>query len=65
MNKAQYNKVMGYIEKGKKEGAKLLCGGKRPSHCKVGYFVEPTVFVDVKENMSIWQEEIFGPVLSV
>lgn len=56
---------MRYIELGKKEGATLLCGGKRPAGLTKGYFVEPTVFTNVKEYMTIWKEEIFGPVLSV
>ena len=59
----QFTKVMGFVEKGKKEGAKLLCGGKR-AHSK-GYFVEPTVFEGVTEEMTIGKEEIFGPVMSV
>lgn len=55
------NKILGYIESGKKEGAKLLCGGGR--HGTKGYFVEPTVFCDVTDNMTIAKEEIFGPVM--
>lgn len=65
VNKIQYDKVMGYIQAGKDEGATLLTGGKRNPKFSKGYFIEPTVFVDVKENMKIWKEEIFGPVLSV
>ncbi|XP_013200199.2 aldehyde dehydrogenase 1A1 isoform X2 [Amyelois transitella] len=57
------NKILGYIEKGKKEGAKLLTGGKRIG--KTGYYIEPTVFVDVKDDMTIAREEIFGPVQSI
>jgi aldehyde dehydrogenase (NAD+) len=59
----QFNKVLGYIESGKKEGAKLLCGGERVG--EKGYFVAPTVFADVQDEMKIAQEEIFGPVMSV
>src|SRR5690348_3000231 len=59
----QFNKVMGYIDKGKKENAKLLCGGNRVGN--KGYFIEPTVFGDVKDDMKIAQEEIFGPVMSI
>ena len=58
-------KVLNYIKKGIEEGAKLICGGKIPENLKKGYFLEPTIFVDVKNEMSIAQEEIFGPVLSV
>lgn len=59
----QMNKILNYIEIGKKEGARLLTGGKR--HGNKGYFVEPTVFADVKDNMTIAKEEIFGPVMSI
>ena len=58
------NLVLGYIESGKKEGAKLLTGGQRISSLK-GYFVEPTVFVDCTDEMTIVKEEIFGPVMSI
>jgi aldehyde dehydrogenase (NAD+) len=59
----QFNKVMGYIDSGKREGAKLMCGGDRAGD--KGYFVQPTVFADVQDEMTIAQEEIFGPVMSV
>jgi aldehyde dehydrogenase (NAD+) len=55
--------VMGYIDSGKREGAKLLCGGKRVGD--QGYFIEPTVFDNVKDEMKVAREEIFGPVMSV
>jgi aldehyde dehydrogenase (NAD+) len=54
---------MHYITLGKKEGAQCLTGGER--HGDRGYFVEPTLFTDVKDDMSIAKDEIFGPVLSV
>ena len=54
---------MNYIDKGVKEGAKLVAGGKRVG--SKGYFVEPTVFADVTEDMTIAKEEIFGPVMSI
>lgn len=54
---------MNYIDIGKKEGAKLLTGGKRVG--SRGWFVEPTVFADVKDDMTIAKEEIFGPVMSI
>ncbi|MDD5095545.1 MAG: aldehyde dehydrogenase family protein [Dehalococcoidia bacterium] len=57
--------VLGYIEKGKAEGARLVAGGGRPKHLKRGWYVEPTLFVDVDNMSTIAQEEIFGPVLSV
>src|SRR5215472_9864775 len=60
---AQFDKVMGYIESGKKQGAKMLCGGDRVG--SRGYFIRPTVFADVKDDMKIAQEEIFGPVMSI
>ena len=59
----QFDRVMGYIESGKKEGAKLLTGGKRVG--EHGYFIEPTVFADVKDDMKIAHEEIFGPVMNI
>lgn len=59
----QFNKIMHYIETGKKEGAKLMTGGGRVG--KKGWFVEPTVFADVKDDMTIAKEEIFGPVMSI
>ncbi|XP_055852518.1 aldehyde dehydrogenase X, mitochondrial [Episyrphus balteatus] len=58
-----FNKVLNYIESGKQEGAKLECGGKRFGD--VGFFIEPTVFSDVKDDMKIAKEEIFGPVQSI
>jgi coniferyl-aldehyde dehydrogenase len=63
VSKAQYDKVLSYIERGTKEGATLLTGGKPIG--KKGYYIEPTIFGDVEDNMSIAQDEIFGPVLSV
>jgi aldehyde dehydrogenase (NAD+) len=54
---------MGYIDSGKKDGAKLLTGGKR--HGDRGYFIEPTVFDGVTDEMKIAKEEIFGPVMNV
>ncbi len=65
INARQRERVLGYIEKGKAEGARLLVGGGRPAHLPKGYFVEPTLFVDVDPDATIAQEEIFGPVLSV
>jgi aldehyde dehydrogenase (NAD+) len=65
VNARQLERVLGYIEKGKAEGARLVVGGKRSDRFDKGYFVEPTLFVDVKPDMTIAQEEIFGPVLAV
>jgi len=62
---AQRDRVIGYIEKGRQEGARLVVGGGRPSAPPTGYYVEPTIFADVEPGMHIAQEEIFGPVLSV
>ncbi|MFT4286554.1 aldehyde dehydrogenase family protein [Nocardioides sp.] len=61
----QHERVLGYIAKGIEEGATLAVGGGRPAHLERGWFVEPTLFVDVDNSMTIAQEEIFGPVLSV
>ena len=59
------NSVLKYIEKGKQEGAKLACGGFIPEINPKGAYLEPTIFVNVRNSMSIAQEEIFGPVLCV
>lgn len=61
----QYERVLGYINIGREEGARVVTGGGRPSRFDRGYFVAPTVFDDVRPTMRIAQEEIFGPVLSV
>jgi len=60
----QLERVQGYIEKGKAEGAKLALGGGRPAGLNRGFFIEPTVFTDVQPDMTIFKEEIFGPVVS-
>ncbi len=65
INARQRERVLSYIEKGKAEGARLLLGGGTPGHLDKGYYVEPTVFVDVSNDMTIAREEIFGPVLAV
>ena len=59
------NTVLKFIEKGKQEGAKLVCGGKIPDINVKGAYLEPTIFINVRNSMSIAQEEIFGPVLCV
>jgi aldehyde dehydrogenase (NAD+) len=63
VDRAQFDRVMSYIESGQSEGATLACGGKRLGDR--GYFIEPTVFADVQDGMKIAREEIFGPVMSV
>ncbi len=66
VSKKQYDRVESYIRKGIEEGAEVLVGGEgHPEGLDAGYFVKPTVFVDVENDMTIAQEEIFGPVLSV
>jgi len=67
INETQFNKILRYVEVGKKEGAKLILGGKacQKGNCAEGYFIEPTIFVNVTPEMRIAQEEIFGPVVSV
>lgn len=65
INQRQRERVLAYIEKGRAEGARLLLGGSVPASLEKGYYVEPTVFVDVTNDMTIAQEEIFGPVLAV
>ncbi|KAF6206116.1 hypothetical protein GE061_017341 [Apolygus lucorum] len=63
IDQEQLDRIMGYIEVGKKEGANLAVGGKRVGN--KGYFVEPTIFTDVDDNMTIAREEIFGPVQQI
>ena len=65
VSERQMLRVLDYIETGRKEGATLAVGGNRPAHLPKGYFVEPTLFTDVDNTMTIAQEEIFGPVLVV
>jgi acyl-CoA reductase-like NAD-dependent aldehyde dehydrogenase len=66
VSETQRQRVRGYIEKGVNEGAKLLTGGaEAPDGLDKGYFVRPTVFSGVRNDMTIAQEEIFGPVLSI
>ncbi|XP_041649363.1 aldehyde dehydrogenase, mitochondrial-like [Cheilinus undulatus] len=63
VDQEQFNKILGYISSGKREGAKLMCGGGVAADR--GYFIQPTVFGDVKDNMTIAREEIFGPVMQI
>ena len=63
VDKTQFDKVLGYIEAGKHEGARCVTGGERFG--SKGYFIKPTIFADVKDNMKIATEEIFGPVMQV
>jgi len=63
VDQSQFDKVMGYIESGRSEGATLACGGERVGDR--GYFIQPTVFADVQDHMKIAREEIFGPVMSI
>jgi len=65
VSRRQHERVLAYIEKGKREGARLLTGGGVPKHLKKGFYVEPTLFADVDPDATIAQEEIFGPVLAV
>jgi len=64
VSKVQFDKIQGLIQKGIDEGARLVCGGTgRPDGLEKGYYVKPTIFADVKNDMTIAREEIFGPVL--
>jgi acyl-CoA reductase-like NAD-dependent aldehyde dehydrogenase len=66
VSQVQWDRVQGYIQKGIDEGAKVVTGGLgKPEGLETGYFVKPTVFSDVRRDMTIAQEEIFGPVLSI
>ncbi|KAL2870276.1 aldehyde dehydrogenase family protein [Aspergillus lucknowensis] len=63
VSQVQYDRIMGYIEAGKRAGAKVITGGSR--HGGEGYYIQPTIFAGVDENMTIVKEEIFGPVCTV
>ncbi|KAJ9251993.1 aldehyde dehydrogenase [Paecilomyces variotii] len=63
VSKLQFDRIMGYIDEGKKAGAKVLVGGER--HGNEGYYIQPTAFIDVTQDMKIVQEEIFGPVVAI
>ena len=66
VSKTQYDKIRNLIQSGIDEGATLVAGGPdRPSHLDKGYFIKPTIFTDVSNDMTIAKEEIFGPVLSI
>ena len=66
VSEIQFNKIQNLIEKGIDEGAKLVAGGPgRPEGLNRGYYIKPTVFADVTPDMTIYREEIFGPVLSI
>lgn len=66
ISQAQWDRVQGYIQKGIDEGARIVAGGLgKPEGLDTGYYVKPTVFADVDNSMTIAQEEIFGPVLSI
>ena len=64
-NRAQYRRVLSFIERGIADGAQLLTGGGRAEGCQRGYFVAPTIFSEVPLDSALWREEIFGPVLCV
>jgi aldehyde dehydrogenase (NAD+) len=63
IDQTQFNKAMGYIQSGRSEGARVVYGGERVGNR--GYFIQPTVFSDVQDDMKIAREEIFGPVMSI
>ena len=65
VSKVQYERVLEYVEAGKAEGATLAAGGKPLDVNTKGFFIEPTIFTEVKESMRIFQEEIFGPVVVI
>ncbi len=65
INRAQYQRVLGHIQRGIDDGARLVCGGARPVGLEKGFFIRPTVFTDVPLGSALWNEEIFGPVLCV
>lgn len=64
-SKMQYDKILGYIESGKQEGATVSLGGSAIEKPGGGYYIEPTIFTDCKPEMKIMREEIFGPVVAI
>mmetsp|Transcript_16804 Transcript_16804/g.23206 ORF Transcript_16804/g.23206 Transcript_16804/m.23206 type:complete len:339 (+) Transcript_16804:2-1018(+) len=65
ISRIQQDKVLGHIQLARQQGARLVTGGGRPEGLPTGYFIQPTVFADVTPSMSLWQSEVFGPVLAV
>ena len=66
VSKTQFDRIQGLIQKGIDEGAELVCGGTgRPEGLSAGYYVKPTIFANVSNNMTIAREEIFGPVMAI
>ena len=65
VSQGQFEKVGAFIRQAEADGIEKLCGGGRPDHLDQGYFIEPTIFVDVPQDAQLWVEEVFGPVLSV
>lgn len=65
VNAKQYQQVMQAIRQGQADGVQLLSGGQRPAHLPQGYYVEPTIFVDVPLEHPLWTDEIFGPVVAI
>ena len=65
VNAKQYQQVMNAIQQGKQDGVTLMSGGKRPAHLAQGYYVEPTIFMDVPVEHPLWTDEIFGPVVAI
>jgi aldehyde dehydrogenase (NAD+) len=65
--RAQHAKVLGCIEQARRDGARCVLGGNavQPAHCGAGWYVEPTIFTDVRPEMELFREEVFGPVLAV
>jgi len=65
VSQGQHEKVLGFVERGRASGARLLTGGTRPVGLEEGWFIEPAIFDEPAEDALIWREEIFGPVLCV
>ena len=65
ISRRQQERVLSYIAKAKRDGARLVTGGKVPAHLQTGYYIEPTIFADVDPDSTLAQEEVFGPVLAI
>jgi betaine-aldehyde dehydrogenase len=65
VSQGQHDKVLGFIDQGLASGARLLTGGRRPTHLAEGYFIEPAIFDEPGHSSILWREEVFGPVLCI
>ncbi|WP_148254783.1 aldehyde dehydrogenase family protein [Aidingimonas lacisalsi] len=65
VSQSQYDKIMGFLERARDSGARRLTGGGRPAGMQTGYYIAPTIYMDVPLDAEIWREEVFGPVVCI